>query len=102
VFQAAHDPHRHPGAPRLTTPRELIRRMCEHFGVEEDDVRSGCSLARPLRVRKMAVYVLRMDRGLTFGEIARVLNADRGAVHRLYFKASRQPDPAVTVFLGQN
>ena len=102
MLQTAHDAHRPAGAPRLTTPSQLIRSMCDHFGVEEMDVRSGCALATPLRVRKLAVYVLRMDRGLTFGEIARVLNVSRAAVHRLYFRASRNPDQAVALFLGQN
>jgi len=83
----------------MTTPAQLIRTMCDRFGVEEDDVKSRCALATPLRVRKIAVYVLRNGRGLTFGEIARVLRINRAAVHRLYWRAAAKPDPAAIEFM---
>lgn len=84
----------------MTTPLQLLRSMCDHFGVDEDEVRSGCKHARPLRVRRLAVYVLRMDRGCTFGEISKLVRISRGAVHRLYETAADRPDPAVGRFIG--
>jgi hypothetical protein len=84
----------------VTTPTQLIRAICHRFGVEEDDVRSPCALATPLRVRKIAVYVLRSDRGLTYGEIARVMRISRVSAHRLYWRAAAKPDPACVEFIG--
>lgn len=81
-------------------PLALVRRICTELNVEEDDVRSNCRLHTPVRVRKLAVYVLRMDRGLTYGEIARVLQIKRSVAQGLYNSARRAPDPLVTRFLG--
>jgi chromosomal replication initiation ATPase DnaA len=84
----------------MTTPSQLIRAMCDRFGVEEDDVKSTYAGATILRVRKIAVYVLRSRRGMTYGEIARVLRINKSAVHRLYWRAAKSPDPAAVEFLS--
>lgn len=84
----------------MTTPASLIRHLCAHYGVEESDVRGGSRFPRVVRVRRLAVYILRFDRALTFGEIARSLSITRGAAAKAYHLARRNPDRDVVIFLG--
>ena len=65
-------------------------------------MRGPSRLAGPLRARKVAVYVLRADRGLSFGEIARLLRTKKPNVHRMYWKAAQKPDAACAEFVGLN
>lgn len=84
----------------MTPHLALVRRMCDDFDVSEDDVRSGCRLPTALRVRRLAVYVLRLDRGLTYGEIAHALRIKRCVAHKFYRMAAERPDPEVVRYLG--
>ena len=85
------------------TPARRLDLIAAHFHVDVADIRSASLLRTHLRARRVAVYVLRMQHGLSWGEICHALawkRTSRSAAQRLYVSAAAEPDPEVAAVLG--
>lgn len=84
------------------TAHQLITDVCSYFDVTRDELSSGSRIPSHVAARRVIVYCLRLDRGMTFGEIARHLNIKtKGSIARIYAAARENPDPVVKAWLGR-
>lgn len=83
------------------TPSEVRLHVATYFRVDIADVlNSGIRTRTAVRARKAIVYWLKTDRGCSWGEIARALNARKRTVRSLYSSAMRDPDEEIAMIMG--
>lgn len=86
----------------MTTPSVFLARVASAFGIELSDLCGGSLLPSHVRARKLFVYICRMHRNMTYGEIAAALGTrDKSKVRRLYESARRAPDVRTHEFTDQ-
>lgn len=84
----------------MRTPTDIVRHVSSDLGIEPERVCSGEQTPTACRARRIVVYVLRAERGLSYGEIARTVGIGRVAVFGLYKRAAKKPDSEIARFLG--
>lgn len=84
----------------MRTPTDIVRHVSSELGVELERVCSAETTPTALRARRIVVYVLRSERGLSYGEIAKTLKAKRESVWWLYRREAAKPDAEIARFLG--
>lgn len=83
----------------MRTPSQLVTEVCARVGVDPADVRDskirGGSVSR---VRRGVAYVLRVERGCTWGEVARAIGTNRSSAKKLCsYTNGETPDDIVQI-----
>lgn len=83
------------------TANQLFNSVLDYFSITHAEFQGPSKLGTLLRARKIAIYTLRYDRGMTFGEISKVIGiSDKARIYRLYTSARAAPDELLPFFLG--
>ncbi len=65
-----------PGLQKYTTQDQIIRKVCECFGITECDLKSRSKKETAVKARQIIMWAM-MDRGYTPKDIAKVTGRDR-------------------------
>lgn len=86
----------------MRTPSAVVLEISASLGIDPEEVRDSDITTRTvIRARRLIAYVLRVERGCSWGEVARAVGTTRASAARLCRYAGKNPDPDLVAYLGK-
>lgn len=87
----------------MRTPAQVLADVCHRKGVAVIDARNPQDCKRTVvSVRRIVAYVLRVERGCSWGEVGQALGVTRQAAQRLCRYVGAKPSADLADYLGRD